>query len=279
MSEPVKSINVESGSDTAAAIQAGVALGKPNTNPHQHGKSYAIVPEGCTLEYLHQPEAPPRKAGTVKLTDVASFCEYWSRQAEQTSYVYGAIQPAQFVAVFNEHGATPGWRDHRAVFTLTHSKEWELWMKHNRQPFDGNEAFAMWLEDNLVDIIDPDPAKFMDIALNFRVRQGQTFGKAIRLQDGNIDFTYTNTVEGGAQNEAGKLTVPEEITISIPVWSGLNAESYRVKARFRYKLVSGALQIRYELIRPHKVVEQAFAHTLDNIERLTKAKVLFGSPE
>lgn len=266
--------------DIAVAIEAGMALAEPHSNPHPHGEAYAIVPANAALVYLAKPVAPPHRSGTVKLDDDASFLEYWKRQFDPTSYIYGSLQPAQFVAVFNEHSRdAANWRNHRAVLTLNHSKEWEVWNGRNRQPFDGNEAFAIWLEDNLVDIVAPEPGKFMDIALNFRVKQGQVFGKAIRLQDGNIDLAYANAVEGGAPNETGKLTMPEMFTINIPVWQGLESLPYRVDARFRFRLQAGALQIRYELVRPHKVVEQAFKDCLNKIESAAGTTVLFGTPE
>lgn len=275
--EPIKQLPTQP-NQVDSAITAGSMIGIPKANPHPHGTAYAIVPDGSRLEYLEKPVFPPRRAGTVKLNDDASFLEYWKRQADEASYIYGSLQPAQFVAVLNEHTADqPDWRDHRAVLTLTHSKEWEVWTHRNRQPFDGNEAFATWLEDNLIDIIEPDPAKFMDIALNFKVSQGQNFAKAVNLDNGMIDLTYANTVEASAG--AGKVSIPGTFKIRIPVWSGLDATHYEVTARFRFNLSGGILKIRYELIRPHKVVEQAFKDCLVKIETEAKTKVLFGTPE
>lgn len=261
-----------------SAINAGTSLGAPKINPHPHGDAYAIVPHGNSLHYLVRPDEPPRRTGTVKLNDDGGFLEYWARQSDQGSYIYGSLQPAQFVAVLNEQQPNkPDWRDHRAVLTLTHSQEWNTWSGMNRKSFDGNEAFATWLEDNLVDITAPDPAKFMDIALNFKVQQGQTFSKAVNLDNGMIDLTYANTVEASAG--AGKVSIPGTFTIRVPVWSGLDAVAYEVTARFRFTLLNGALKIRYELIRPHKVVEQAFKDCLTKIETQAKTKVLFGSAE
>lgn len=260
-----------------SAISAGKALGTAKPNPNPHGLPYVVLPNGA-IEYLERPDFPPRRSGTVKLNDDASFLEYWNRQADDASYIYGSLQPAQFVAVLNDHTADqPDWRDHRAILTLTHSKEWDTWLSMNRKPFDGNEAFAMWLEDNLVDIINPDPAKFMDIALNFKVQQGQNFAKAVNLDNGMIDLTYANTVEASAG--AAKVQIPGTFTILIPVWSGLDAQPYEVTARFRFTLSGGLLKIRYELIRPHKTVEKAFKDCLAKIEESAKTKVLFGTPD
>lgn len=263
-----------------SALIAGTALAKPIDNPHKEGDAGVLLPPGHTLEYLKRPALPFRKSGVVKLSDADSFVQYWKLEGSvDTGNIYGALEPAQFLAVLNDNTDEPGWRDYRALYVLKHSKEWQTWMKFNKNDFAGNEAFAVWLEDNSVDIIDPDPAKMMDIALNLRVKQSQGFSNAVRLQDGNIQFAYSNVVEGSAANEAGAIVIPETFRLSVPVFEGLQAPKYELEARFRYRLHSGALTIRYELVRPHKVIEQAFKDLVVKIEAETKAKVLFGTPE
>jgi uncharacterized protein YfdQ (DUF2303 family) len=262
-----------------SALVAGTALARPLINPHAEGDSAVLVPPGHSVQYLTRPPLPFRKHGTVKLCDAESFIGYWSQQSGENSRIYGSLEPAQFVAVLNDYDDKQNWKDYRALYVLKHSREWLTWLKANKTDFNGNEAFAMWLEDNAVDIIDPDPANMMGIALNMRVSQSQGFAKAVRLQDGNVQFTYSNVVEGSASNAAGAITIPEIFKISIPVFEGLKAPHYVLEARFRYRLHSGALTIRYELVRPHKVIEEAFADLVYQIQDETKAIVLFGTPE
>lgn len=260
----------------AAALRAGEQLGEAKKNPQPEARPYVLVPNDHSIKYLESPEFPRRRAGTVKLSDVGSFLEYWKRQKYEASYIYGGMSPAQFVAVFNEHGsessAQAGWRDHRALFTLEHSKEYREWFSRNRQPFDGNDKFLMWLEDNAIDIVRPTPAQMMDIAMNLRINQAQSFGKAMRLQDGNVEFSYVNEV-------TASVKLPETFEINIPVFSGLDSELYRFEARFRYRLKEGSVTIWYELIRPHKMVEQSFQDLLARIEAEATTKVLWGTPE
>jgi len=265
-------------------IDAGTLIGEAKANPQSYGRPYTLVPDGSKLEYLETPKFPPRRSGTVKLSDSASFIEYWKRQFDAGSYIYGSMVPAQFLAVFNEHtrsaaSAGANWRDHRALYALQHSDEWNIWTGRTGKPFDGNEAFAYWLEENLFDISMPDPAKFMDIALNMRVKQGQVFGNKVNLNDGNIVLEYVNDVTAQA-GASGKLVIPEKFQINIPVFKGLDAARYKVDARFRYRLVAGgSLKIQFDLIRPAKVMEQAFKDLLKEIEKASKTAVLFGTPE
>lgn len=224
-------------------------------------------------------EHPARKKGTVKLSDEASFLEYWGRQKSVTSAIYGSLDPAQFLAVFDDYGQSPEYREQRALYKLEHSREYQSWKGRDRQPFDSNDKFALWIEDQLPDFIYPTGAAMMEIALNMRVHQNAAFSNAVRLQDGNTEFAFTNQVEASSQVNNGKIQIPESFKLKIPVWAGLEAKPYEFEARFRYRLQSGKLHIWYELIRPHKVVEQAFSDMLKSIEAEAKTKVIFGTPE
>lgn len=225
---------------------------------------------------------PARKSGTVKLKDADSFIAYYGIHGNGMP-VYATLTPARFLAVLNEHGKTAaGWRDHRADFQVAHSREWETWSKHNGAgpAFNSNESFALFLEDNAPDIVKPDPTTMLAIALNFRIKADVGFSVAQRLEDGNIDLAYSNLVTAGATTQAGgKVKIPEQFTINVPVFDGIAATKYKVDARFRYRLREGKLTLWYELVRPHKVVEAAFKDVWDQIAKATKAPILHGTPE
>jgi uncharacterized protein YfdQ (DUF2303 family) len=267
--------------DIHAALDAGTALAKPIINPNPESKAAVLVPSGYQLVYLDREPLPIHSKGNVKMADASSFISYWCQESAADSRIYGNMNPLVFTAVLNDHmKANAGWRDYRCVYAPTHSKEWLAWNGRNRQPFTGNEAFAIWLEDNAIDVVKPDAAKMMDIALNMKVNQIQGFANAVRLADGDIQLTYSNEVNASAKAPSGgKIAIPEVFTIEIPVFEGLNARRYRLDARFRYRLSNGALTIQFELVRPHKVVEQAFGDLVDQIAKATKQVVLFGSPE
>lgn len=264
-----------------SAITAGASIGKPKDNPNADGGAYAILPPGHSLAYLDRPQEPFRRKGVVKMSDADSFCRIFGELADADSRIYGFLDGATFVAVLNDdHVDAAGWRDHRAVYKLEHSAEWKMWIGKNKSDFSGNDAFAIWLEDNAIDIIEPSAASMMDIALNMRVSQSQGFAKALRLQDGSVQFTYSNEVNGQVgSGEAGHLMIPESFKIQIPVFAGLRAPKYELEAKFRYRLASGQLHVRYELVRPHKVIDAAFEDLIAKIERDTGKTVFFGSPE
>lgn len=266
--------------------QAAIANAKPIQAPEIDGLQFVILRDG-NKERLVPVEGrmppPHRKTGTVQLKDVDSFCRYYEMHGNGAP-VYATLQPAKFVAVLNDHTKdAAGHRDYRAEFVVAHSREWNIWTKHNGQgaAFGSNEAFALFIEDNSLDIVNPDPSRMLQIALNFRVKADVTFSHVQRLQDGNIALQYQNivTAQGGSAAGAGDLSIPELFAIEIPVFDGINARKYMVEARFRYRLREGKLTLWYELVRPHKTVELAFSEIWEQIAADTKAPILYGTPE
>jgi uncharacterized protein YfdQ (DUF2303 family) len=242
------------------------------------------------VEYVREAfQAPKRMKGAVRMDDAESFIAYFNRFAAAQSLIYGATAPTLgFVGVLNEHippsagiGA-PDYRDLRALFTPKLSPEWQAWTGRNgrEKGFKGNVEFAEWLEDQIPDVVKPAGSTLLQIALTFKVQEGVLYKHIARLADGNVDLDYQRTVDAGATTGAGgKVKIPEDFTIKVPVFAGINAPKYDVQARFRFRLNGGALSIWYELIRPHKVIEQAFVDLLDLIQRQCKRKVLFGAPD
>lgn len=226
-------------------------------------------------------DAPKRKTGTVKLSDADSFVKYFNQHGGGKQSIYATLQPARFVAVLNDHTAdAPGFRDHRADFTVAFSREYKAWKEMDGKAFDGNEAFAYFLEDNLPDIIKPSGNDMLAIALNFKVNQQVKYGNLARLQDGNTELTYNNIVDASSTSDrGGKIKIPESFTLEIPIFDGLHSAKYKIEARFRFRLFSGALTLKYELTRPHKAIEAAFKELWTSIEKQTKASILHGTPE
>lgn len=267
------------------ALQAGRdAVEKVHSSPISDGIPFIVLNDGAgkqRRELITERFArPARKTGTVKLNDESSFMEYWKLHQKPYSNIFGCLDPSQFVAVFNDHdGDTPGFGDHQALYKLLPSKEWLEWVSRDKKEFDGTVAFAEWLENHLPDMLSPPGAKMMEIALNLRITQNASYSKAVRLQDGDTQFTYTNTVDGSAgPANTGQVSIPDQFSIGIPVFQGLTAEQHVIQARFRYRLRGSTLALWYELVRPHKVMENAFEQILIRIEASAGKKVLFGSP-
>lgn len=255
-------------------------------HPHERGLPYIVTRDmdgAERVQFLAEESmlaSPWYKQGTVLLQDIASFTRYYTDHATPTSRVYASLSPVRFTGVLNDHGKEDAdWRDHRAVYTPEFSPEYKAWAGKNGHQFKGNVEWAEWLEDQVPDIVSPSGAEMMEIALNFRVNDSVAFSNPTRLQNGRTEFTFNRIVDGHAQGAAGKIAIPEEFVISIPVWAGLNQAPYLFQARLRYRLRDAGLVIWYQLIRPHKVVEQAVADLVAAVEEKIGGPVLFGAPE
>ena len=280
-STPLEAI-AEATTDTAALISAGAALSRPQKNPDPDGLHYVVIPEGYEIQYgLPTAQKPPRPKALVRLRDTASFIRYFNDHKAPRSRVYASMEPASFLAVFDEFldsdgvddniDETADWREFRASFEVPASREWKLWHKANKTPM-GQLAFAEFLQDNLPDVVTPDGTELLEMALKFEASQSGSFIAAQRLQDGSHNLAWK-----ADNNASGSVKLPEQITLSIPVFE--NDEPTELHARLRYRVKEGTLTLWYELIRPHKVLEAAFRETWARIENDAGAVILLGSPE
>jgi hypothetical protein len=120
--------------DMQALITALQAHGKPFRNPDPDGEHYAIVPEGHFIEVLPVEIAPKRPRANVKLRDTDSFIAYFNDHKAPRSRIYATLEPAQFIAVFDDfhtanlHGVAQqaDWRGLHKVLEATFR---ECWMR------------------------------------------------------------------------------------------------------------------------------------------------------
>lgn len=275
-------------SGIAALIKAGRATATGIHVPSiDHAKPF-IVLRGADgeeqIQYLDEQFGGPHHAkGTIQAQDEKSFLYYFNLYKSDESLIYASLEPATITGVFNEHlpDWEPGWRDHRVVMVLGHSKEWQTWTKRNgaASAFKGTVEFAEWLEDQLPDIVYPPSGEFMETILAFKVQEQVTFKQHSRLSDGQIQFIYDHIVEGQTSRGGKEARIPEKFIIEVPVFHGLEAKKYQVEARFRYRVHGGAITLWYDLVRPHKVVEQAFKDIWAKVETDSGKQILLGRPE
>lgn len=284
MTDPYRALPSSSTGITEAQtiLNAGMAIAAGNVikNPNPKSDDFVIIPEAHKVEYIAREALPRRKQGITVLHDAESFIAFFNRHKDGARSIYAALNPLGFIGLLNEHSdESAAWRDFGCRYTPVHSPEWKEWIEHSGKKFESNDQFAVWLEDNLADVTDPPNSSLLEIALNFRVNQAASFSNAVRLSDGDTQFSFTNTVEGSSTNgQGGQVKIPEIITIDMPVFEGANSPKYELKAKFRYRLSGGRLNIWFELVRPHKVVEAAFKAMVDQIQTATKETVLFGTP-
>ena len=263
----------ETETETMTAAQLGAALGEPNLIGQT---PVAIIPDGFKEVSLekHLP-TPTRKRGNTTIRDAASFIKLVIEESDFTSRIYGSYQPPKFIAVFNDgKGAdNQGWKDHRAIFDCPLSVEWVTWTGANKKPM-AQAVFAQFIEDNLPDIVSPPAAAMLEISRSLEAKKKVEFASGIRLSNGQQELTYNEEIKGTAGK--GKLEIPEIFTIGISVLEG--GPRYSVECRLRYRIDDGSLAMWFDMLRPHKIVEDAVKNVWQEIQNQTGVTIFNGTP-
>lgn len=221
---------------------------------------------------------PNRKAGTQQLGDLASFNEYVKAQGQaHRTVIYADPETRTLTAIFNEHedllpNSVAGWRDFRAVYTAELSREFSSWYKNNKQPKE-QEEFAVFIEDNIADVVEPAGDTLLKIALTLQAKSDINFSSSKRLDNGQVQLAYTETINATAGD--GSIEIPREFAIGCRLFK--NGEGYKVKARLKYRLGGGRVKFWYELDRAENAIEDAFKAYVEKA-RETQFPVLIGKP-
>lgn len=267
--------------DASAIEQIGALTIAATAHQHIDGLDILVLPEGhhhvdLTAAVEKAGLAPRRKTGTVQLSEIGSFNVLVADQGESEKvYIYADPEARTLTAVLNDHvkeDDEAGWRDHRAVFKADLSREFETWRRNDRQPMD-QEAFAIFLEDNIADVVEPSGEALLQVALTLQAKSEVSFTSHKRLDNGQIQFAYSETID--ARAGAGLIEIPREFTLGVRLFK--NGDGYKVRARLKYRLAAGKIKFWYELDRAENAIEDAFQDYV-NQARENGFTVLFGKP-
>ncbi|MGB9110915.1 MAG: DUF2303 family protein [Telluria sp.] len=268
--------------DKSAIEQLG-ALTVAAANVRSIGDAHFLIlpPEYKHVDVTKAIEAalpePHRKSGTVILSDLPSFLEYVSDQAAAIScYIYAHPDTRALVAVLNDHAQSPNgmpaWRDFRVSYTAELSREFSAWFKNDRRVME-QEEFAVFLEDNVADISEPSGETMLQVALTLQAKTEVAFSSHRRLDNGQVQLTYTENID--ARAGAGDIMIPREFKIGLRLFK--NGDGYKVRARLKYRLGAGKVKFWYELDRVENAIEDAFNAYVDKA-RESGFTVLIGKP-
>ena len=255
-------------SDMQAAIAAGAALGDPRTPAvDEKAGTFAVVPKEYGIKSLEE---------SVLLYDTDSFIGYVNGfKLPGLSRIFFNSEQEQFVAVLDYHETeTPGWCDHTATFRPRRSVEFETWMGANRKQMTQVD-FARFLEENMPDVVEPNSAELLQVALTFEAKKTVDFSSGVRLNNGQIQFQFDEVVRGASQK--GTIEIPEQFVLGIPIH--MNGPAYRIPVRLRWRLQEAKLIFWYEIVRPHRFIEDALKEIRERVSKETAVPLLAGSIE
>ena len=244
-----------------------------------------IIPktgEVKSLEHLMMHPRRPRAA--VNVQDHVSFIEYVTRHKQLGTVIFAEIAEAggTFTAIVDYHqpvnpvikhdsdGAQ--WGEHTCKYTCEFTPEWKRWRELSGKP-QRQGAMALFIEDNMFDIANPEPARMLELVKTLEATQGVQFKSAIRLENGDRQLAYS--VQTGAKaGEQGDMEIPQKVRLRFAIFT--NGPVYDIDCRFRYNIDGGNLALAFEIVKPHKIIEAALIETQTAIKATLALPVLLG---
>lgn len=239
----------------------------PSVEFQEHnGNTIAIVPEGFKLESLEEFEASPyRVKQTARLQSLESFLKYCEAHKEPQSVIFFDEKFLQAVLFVDYHNGNdlPRWKDHRAEYFAEQDDRWVEWVKNSSKAMSQIEL-AQFIERHVKDFAEPSGAEMLTMATNFQVNRKVTYGNAVNLSTGEVQFEYSNASGG-----KGTMTVPDTFKIGIPVFK--NGDHYEVIAKLRYRLHDENLVLMYELVNDDDILRDAVSGEEGMLAKLEKS--------
>jgi uncharacterized protein YfdQ (DUF2303 family) len=224
-----------------------------------------VIPQGYTVASLPwKPNAPSRIERTMTFTRLPSFLKYVAAFGSENSLIQiagVAGTGVNFTAFLDYHSPDqPSWCSHQCNLLLGASVNRKRWETKNAKQMT-QEEFGLFLEDNMLDIVEPDGATLLGIINTLEISGSTSFSKIQRSQSGTVRMAFTNEQTA----KSGELELPQKFDLLFPVFDGF--APFRFEARIRYRLSrEGALSLWYELINPHTVILAAIESLVTAVE-------------
>lgn len=271
---------------TEAAVVAGLAkenamLGQEIRiqRTHPEGAPFAVVLQGDEQKIL--PLAifdPPRKAAGVQFYETSDFIDYVKLYADASSRIFCDVEARKFTAILDYHkpdadDASGRRGQHTATLTLRLTPTMDAWMKLAAGPIP-QAVLAEFLEDRHGDIEEPAGAEILELAKTLEVKNDVAFKGAQRAEDGGYNLMYQETIAAKA-GQAGTLTIPTRLLLSVQVFQG--GKLVHLPVRLRFGLNNGAVSFRLTFLGLENQLRDEVRTVREQIETETGRAAWAGS--
>jgi uncharacterized protein YfdQ (DUF2303 family) len=238
----------------------------------QHNVPILLTPNGNggvdrrSLEHLR--DTPLRPSVHVKLATSKDLHQYLANQANWTRtenplcgstsepplgldnvVVFADRDKLNFHAFLDYHHVTGGrWLNHSASVTYKESHQFGIWKKHDGVKM-GQEAFAEFLDENVLDITDPTGADVVAFASCLEAHRTEIFKSSTNLGNGEVKFNWSNESSGDSVTK-----FPTDMKIGIPIWT--NGEKILIPVKLFYRVSEGKLLFWYKLRNLENIIDQ-----------------------
>ncbi len=238
------------------------------------GRQHVLLPPGYSTKDVSHPDIQDLHIKqTVTLDDAASLSTYTNRFSDDRSILiadYDSLSIRSHLDWHNNNDADllPEPCAHVATLKIRSSEEFERWNSMQGTLHDQSE-FAEFLDENVSDIVDPDPNVFLEIARDLEATQGCQFKAGTRLQTGERSFSYETETQ--VKND---FVVPQRFTLSIPLFDG--EQPTDIVASFRFKPSPKGLGLGFVWRRVEYVRRAMFKEIAHRVSEETGRPVVFG---
>lgn len=247
------------------------AASQPKATPG--GGAFVLAPRDWTPHSLEDLQARPNRIATNHVfADVASLATYLTAYSNaENLFVTSSPLTGEISATLDYHDpADDGeassasavgqwqsamWCGHRARFKARLTAQYQAWKALHRKPISQRDA-GEFLEDRLLDIVEPMGADVMDMVMNFEALSKVSFSQVTRLRDGSVQVSYVEDSEA-----RGALNVPDHVVLLVPVYEGMEPE--RIMVRLRFRVVDQKLTFTFVIANIEDLERQAFRRCED----------------
>lgn len=221
-------------------LEAGRAQGEPIAL--KNGQPVVVVPndykELSLEQYLSNPIS---KRGLVAFSTLESFTRYVNLHKEEGTIILLPLVTPSATAIFDHHTAKgAGWGRHKASFVPLQTDAWKAWLLNNKTWLP-QLRFAEFLEERALDVSEPSPADFKQMALTLEATKEVQFKSGLKLSNGDVQLNYQNTTTA----KSGQMEFPTDFVVRLQPLTG--QPPITVQAFLRYRLEEGRISFKYEL--------------------------------
>jgi len=260
-----------------AAARAGQALQVFDTDD---GKQVALVPDGFSVKTLSEPvnaDLPTRMKARRTFHEGESFGLYVKQYRTAGSQLIANVEGNSLTALIdypdpseavNPDAGIPN-REHVAVWPVPLSEEFKVWSAFQGK-LHPQALFLEFLEENVSEIYNPDPAAILELVKDFDAIQTVKFASKKRLENGDFNLQYSSETQ-----VKGGVSIPKKVTLEMPIYLG--EERVRFDAWFRTRIEEGTLHLGLAFHRIVPVKIAAFRAAVTRVAEIAGLDPQYGS--
>lgn len=219
---------------------------------------------GALMQYEALLDRPVSIKESAELRSVDSFIAYAKRHKTDESILLCDEDARSFEIIVDYHGKDGArWKHHRGALTLRMTAAMEAWAGRNNTPFNDQEEFALFLEENAGQITKPTAAEMLQIATEMRATKDVEFASKVNIDNGAYTFGYKEAINGTYKD--GQTAVPNSFTLVLIPFRGMT-DAFEVEAKLRYKVSQTRLKMWYVIPQLELLLDKAFNETRALIE-------------